>query len=149
MSTRKSVYQIIEADGKFSILLGILNQTPLGRVIQQDENPLTFFAPTDGAFYRMLQKKPHSPAFDAGKILIGEILGQHIIPGIALYTKDLRRRHSVTNLEGKILTIRHDDHRVFVGHAQILTPAATAQNGVVFAIDKVLLNQNIKQISSV
>jgi len=141
MTTRKSVYQIIETDEKFSILLNILDKTPLGRAMQHEENPFTFFAPTDGAFYQMLQQAPPTQTPDAGKILVAEILGQHIIPGVCLYTDALRQRDSVTNLEGKILVIRHDDHRTFINDAQILTPAASAVNGIVFAIDKVLLNK--------
>lgn len=137
MATRKSVYQIIETDEKFSILLKILDKTGIGKVMQYEEKPFTFFAPTDGAFYQMLQKND-GVLPDAGKILIASILGQHIIPGVLLYTDDLRRRNSITNLEGKTLTIRQDDYRVFIDDAQILTPAATAVNGVVFAVDKVL-----------
>jgi len=138
MTTRKSVYQIIEADEKFSILLKILNATGIGRAMQHEEQAFTFFAPTDGAFYQMFQTVTFSP--DIGKIPVAQILGQHIIPGIRLYTDDLRRRHSVKNLEGKPLHIKQEDHRIFVNDAQILTPAATALNGIVFAIDKVLIN---------
>jgi uncharacterized surface protein with fasciclin (FAS1) repeats len=141
MTTRKSVYQIIEADEKFSILLKILNKTGIGKAIQHEEQPFTFFAPTDGAFYQMFQKTQPvlTPEFD--KITVAPILGQHIIPGVLLYTDDLRRRNSVTNLEGIKLAIRQDAHRIFINDAQILTPAATAQNGIVFAINKVLLNE--------
>jgi uncharacterized surface protein with fasciclin (FAS1) repeats len=141
MTIRKSVYQIIEMDEKFSILLKILDKTPLGQAMQHEENPFTFFAPTDGAFYQMLQQTPHIEATETGKILVAEILGQHMIPGGCLYTDDLRQRHSVTNLEGKVLVIRQEDHRIFINDAQILTPASIAANGVVFAIDKVLLNE--------
>jgi uncharacterized surface protein with fasciclin (FAS1) repeats len=148
MTTKKSVYQIIERDEKFSILLNILDKTPLGRAMQHEENPFTFFAPTDGAFYQMLQQTPHIQALDAGKILVAEILGQHIIPGVCLYTEDLRRRSSVTNLEGKTLAIRQEDHRTFISGAQILTPAASAANGVVFAIDQVLLNEKSRRLFS-
>lgn len=141
MTTRKSVYQIIEEDQKFSILLNILNETGIGKAIQHEEKPFTFFAPTDGAFYRMFQKTPHFLSPDADKIPVVPVLGQHIIPGVLLYTEDLRRCKSVTNLEGKVLSIKHDSHRIFVNNAQILTPAVTAQNGIIFAIDKVLLNE--------
>ena len=147
-TSRKTVYQVIERDEKFSILLNILDETPLGRAIRHEENPFTFFAPTDGAFYRMMQQTPPSLMPDAGKILVAEILGQHIVPGVCLYTEDLRRLDSVVNLDGQTLIIRHDDNRVFIDDAQILTPAASAVNGVVFAIDKVLPNKETKGLQS-
>jgi len=141
MAIRKNVYQIIEADEKFSILFEILNKTGIGKAIRHEENPFTFFAPTDGAFYQIIQKAPDTPLPDIGKIPVASILSRHIIPGVLLYTDDLRSRQSITNLEGKTLMIKQDDHRVFIGAAQILTPATSALNGVVFAVDKVLLDE--------
>jgi len=142
MTIRKSVYQIIEADEKFSVLLKILDKTAFGKTMQDEDNPFTFFAPTDGAFYQMFHKTGQLQPPDFGKIMIDEILGQHIVPGVCLYTDDLRRRNSIDNLEGKRLLISQDDHRIFINDAQIVTPAATATNGVVFAIDKVLLDKD-------
>jgi len=71
--------------------------------------------------------------------LITSILGQHLIPGAALFSDDLRRRESVRTLEGTELKIRHDNHRIFLNDAQIVPSGIAATNGVIFAIDKVLL----------
>lgn len=139
MTNRKSVYEIMERDGKFSILLKLLNKTALGKALRHEEKPFTFFAPTDGAFYKLFQQVPSVLPEDISKILITPILGQHLIPGVCLYSDDLRLRSSVITLEGTTLEIRQDDHRIFVNDAQILTPGLPALNGVIFAIDKVLL----------
>jgi uncharacterized surface protein with fasciclin (FAS1) repeats len=138
MTIRKSVYQIIEADDRFSILLEILNRTGIGRAMQHEDRPFTFFAPTDGAFYRMFQSSSGEDSAEGRKILVASILGNHIIPSVALYSDDLRRRESVQSLDGKNLPLRSDDNRLFIGEAQIVSPAVPAENGVVFAVDRVL-----------
>jgi len=139
MANRKSVFDIIETDEKFSILLKILNKTGFGRALRHEEKPFTFFAPTDGAFYRLFQQGADQLIIKDSKILITSILGQHLIPGAALYSDDLRRRESVTALEGNVLEIHQDSHRIFINDAQIITAGIAATNGVVFAIDSLLL----------
>jgi uncharacterized surface protein with fasciclin (FAS1) repeats len=146
MSTRKTIFEIIETDEKFSILLRLLNQSGLGKAMRHEERPFTLFAPTDGAFYQLFQRQPTAFPAEGGKLMIAPILGQHLIPGVGLYTDDLRRRDSVTTLEGSQLRISHDDHRIFVNEAQILTAGTGASNGVVFAIDQVLLGEVDKTV---
>ena len=139
MANRKSVFDIIERDEKFSILLQILNKTGFGRAMRHEEKPFTFFAPTDGAFYQFFKQDADRSVNTGSKILITAILGQHLVPGVSLYSDDLRRKSSVTTMEGTALKIRRDNHRIFLNDAQILSPGMAAANGVVFAIDKVLL----------
>jgi transforming growth factor-beta-induced protein len=138
MSTRKSIFDVVETDGKFSILLQLLKKSGLGKAIRHEEKPLTFFAPTDGAFYLLFQRRPSLLPPDVGRLVIAPILARHLIPGVSLYTDDLRGRRSVVTMDGSALRLRHDDHRIFVNEAQILTAGVAASNGVVFAIDKVL-----------
>lgn len=138
MAGRKSVFDIIERDEKFSILLQILNQTGFGRAMRHEEQPFTFFAPTDGAFYQFFRQDADRVNYSNNKILITAVLGQHLIPGVSLYSEDLRGKSSLTTMEGTILEIHHDRHRIFLNEAQILSPGMAAVNGVVFAIDRVL-----------
>ena len=138
MANRKSVFDIIEQDEKFSILLQILDKTGFGRALRHEQKPFTFFAPTDGAFYQFFRQDADQAINTGSKILITSILGQHLVPGIALYSDDLRRKKSITTLEGVVLEIQQDNHRIFLNDAQILSPGIAATNGVVFAIDRVL-----------
>ena len=140
MANRKSVFDIIERDEKFSVLLELLNQTGFGRALRHEEKPFTFFAPTDGAFYGFFKQSADQSIQIDRKISITSILGQHIIPGVTLYSDDLRRRNVLLTLEGTQLKVQLDDQRIFVNDAQIITAGTAAINGVVFAVDKVLLN---------
>lgn len=84
-------------------------------------------------------KQDADRSIDPGyKILITSILGQHPIRGVSLYSDDRRRKISITTMEGTILKIHRDDHRIFLNDAQIILPGMAGANGVVFAIDKVL-----------
>jgi uncharacterized surface protein with fasciclin (FAS1) repeats len=139
VANRKSVFDIIERDEKFSVLLEVLNQTGFGRALRHEEKPFTFFAPTDGAFYGFFKQSGDQSVHIDRKISITSILGQHIIPGVSLYSDDLRRKSALLTLEGTRLKVRLDNHRIFLNDAQIITAGTAAINGVVFAVDKVLL----------
>jgi uncharacterized surface protein with fasciclin (FAS1) repeats len=139
MANRKNVFDIIERDEKFSVLLKLLNQTGFGRALRQEEKPFTFFAATDGAFHSFFQQSSDQSIHLDRKISIASILGQHIIPGVSLYSDDLRRKNVLITLERTRLKVRLDDHRIFVNDAQIITAGIAAINGVVFAVNKVLL----------
>ena len=143
MTNRKTVFDIIEQDEKFSILLRVLNETGFGRALRHEEKPFTFFAPTDGAFYQFFKQDADRLFNNGSKILITSILVQHLVPGVALYSDDLRSKSSVTTMDGVALKIHRDDHRIFLNEAQILSPGIAAANGVVFAIDKVLLTEGL------
>ena len=143
MANRKSVFDIIEQDEKFSILLRILNETGFGRALRHEEKPFTFFAPTDGAFYQFFNHDTDRSLITGSKVLITSILGRHLIPGVSLYSDDLRRKSSITTMEGTVLEIRRDNHRIFLNDAQILSPGMAAANGVVFAIDKVFQPEDL------
>jgi uncharacterized surface protein with fasciclin (FAS1) repeats len=141
---RKSVFEVIESDEKFSILLELLNCNAVGRALRHEENNFTFFAPTDGAFYKLLRQGAKGLTNCDEKILAAPIIGQHLVPGIALYSGDLRAKDSVTTLERTIIRIRHDAHRIFLNDAQIVSPGIGASNGVIFAIDRILLTEEQK-----
>jgi uncharacterized surface protein with fasciclin (FAS1) repeats len=113
MANRKSIFDLIEMDEKFSILLEILNKTGFGKALRHEEKPFTFFAPTDGAFYHFFRTGADQLINNDSKILITSILGQHLVPGVSLYSEDLRRKNSVTTSEGTILEIHQDAHRIF------------------------------------
>ena len=140
MANKKSVFDIIERDEKFSVLLKVLNQSGFGNAMLREEKPFTFFAPTDGAFYRFFQNSDELSLTNAGKIMVASILRQHLIPGVTLFSHDLRQKSFLTSMEGSRVSVRHDNHRIFVNGAQILTAGMAATNGVVFAVDKVLVN---------
>ena len=139
METKKEdVYEAIRQDERFTILSTILETTGIGEAMSNEREAFTFFAPTDIAF-RQLPKKAFSLLTSPeGSGLAALILGQHLVPNNYLYSSDLRAKTSVKTLHGNKLEITEQDNVLQLGEANILLPAITAVNAVIFPIDKVM-----------
>lgn len=101
------------------------------------EGPFTVFAPTDAAFSAI-------PAETLAAILAGpredlvDLLQYHVIPG-KVFSTDLSDGMMVETLQGDSLYIRTTDSTVTVNGATIVAADMQADNGVVHAIDQVLM----------
>lgn len=139
MANRKTVYDLIAENDNFSILLKILDSAEIAAELRNEHRLFTFFAPTDGAFFKTFQTNSLHQESDS-KIIANSILGRHLVPNSHLFSDDLRQRSSVVTLDETRLEIREQGHSLFLDGAQILTAGLPAANGVVFAVDKVLLD---------
>ncbi len=102
------------------------------------KGPFTVFAPSDLAFARFTDDE--LKAILANKSLLTSVLKNHVVAG-ALTANDVVNSDSVTTLEGKSLPVRVDAETgdVFIGEARITVSDISAANGVVHAIDTVLV----------
>ena len=96
----------------------------------------TVFAPTDEAFGKL-------PAGTIDLLLkdipeLKKIITYHVVSGGAIAT-DLIKLDSVTTLEGFKLKLDASEGNLKVGNAKVITPDLAADNGVIHAIDTVLL----------
>ena len=93
-------------------------------------------APTDAAFDRV----PNATLARLGrdKAALRTVLLLHVAEG-RLTAAKLTKRRSVKTLNGQRLAIRIRGGKVFVGGARVVTANVTASNGVIHAINKVLL----------
>ena len=96
----------------------------------------TVFAPTDEAFGKL-------PAGTIDSLLgdipaLKQILTYHVVSDRAI-ASDLIKLNSVTTLEGSKLKIDASEGNLKVGNAKVITPDLAADNGVIHAIDTVLL----------
>ena len=147
MKPAENVYEAIKHDARFTILVKILKITGIGEAMASEPQAFTFFAPTDEAFRRLSENALTLLLSVEGAGLVAAILGQHLVPRSYLYANDLRRRDSVKTLHGNKLSIREEDGGLRIEEANILMPAVTASNAVVFPVDKVLparRRENIK-----
>lgn len=97
----------------------------------------TVFAPTDEAFGKL-------PAGTIDSLLqdipaLKQILTYHVVSGRAAIATDLVKLDAVTTVEGSKLKIDASEGNLKVGNAKVITPDLTADNGVIHAIDTVLL----------
>jgi uncharacterized surface protein with fasciclin (FAS1) repeats len=133
--TGKNIVETAASAGKFKTLASLLKRAGLVKTLQ-GKGPYTVFAPTDAAF----DKVPNSTLAGLGrdKAALRSVLLLHVAEG-RLTAAKLTKRRSVKTLNGQRLSIRVRNGKVFVGGARVVTADVTASNGVIHAINKVLL----------
>ena len=134
-SADKNIVEKAGAAGTFKTLTSLLKQAGLVKALK-GKGPYTVFAPTDAAF----DKVPNATLARLGrdKAALRKVLLLHVAEG-RLTAAKLTKRRSVKTLNGQRLAIRVRGGKVFVGGARVVTANVTASNGVIHAINKVLL----------
>ncbi|WP_034646801.1 fasciclin domain-containing protein [Corynebacterium sputi] len=127
----------------FSTLVEALQAADLVETLQND-GPYTVFAPTNEAFAALpegtLDELLADPSGD-----LTEILTYHVIPGEVMAADVMEMDgETVETLQGEMLTIQIDGDAVWLMDAdgntvQVTDPDMTASNGVIHAIDGVLM----------
>ncbi len=72
------------------------------------------------------------------------ILEYHVIAGTAAYAKDLRDREEIKTLEGDDVEVHLSRDGVRINDSKVIIPNISASNGVIHAIDTVLLPPDLK-----
>lgn len=103
--------------------------------------PFTVFAPVDDAFAAIDPATLRGLSADTAALT--KVLTLHVVPGV--YTTDQLRTLSGTSLttaQGGTLLVEAKGEDVYVGGAKIAVPDIMASNGVVHAVDTVILQPN-------
>jgi len=127
------------ADGDFETLVAAVVEAELVDALKAD-GPFTVFAPTDEAFADLLDEL----GITADELLelddLADILLYHVVEG------DFRARDFVDDapveietLQGEKIKITVDNGKVYVNDAEVIDADIIASNGVIHAIDGVLL----------
>lgn len=96
--------------------------------------PFTVFAPTDEAFAKV--PKATLDALLADKAALAKVLTYHVVPGKVM-AADVKAG-KVKTVQGQELTITTDGG-VMVNNAKVVATDVAASNGVIHAIDTVLM----------
>jgi uncharacterized surface protein with fasciclin (FAS1) repeats len=101
--------------------------------------PFTLFAPTDEAF----EKIPPGALrrLLENKVQIAAIVNNHVVPGV-LSGDELRGSEPVSR-HGQVLTIASNDAGFTVNGARLTRQVIEASNGVIHAIDTVMLPEPV------
>merc|ERR1712039_1057225 len=100
--------------------------------------PFTVFAPTDDAFTALLQTLNVTKDELLAREDLATILQYHVINGQVL-SSELEPTQDVTTLSGDFLTVTNDGTTVMAGPATVVIADVVCNNGVIHAIDAVLL----------
>jgi uncharacterized surface protein with fasciclin (FAS1) repeats len=136
-SPEENIVQTAVAAGKFKTLATLLKQAGLVKTLE-GRGPYTVFAPTDAAFAKVPRATLERLA--RNKAALRSVLLLHVTKGRLTAAKVTKRR-SVKTLNGQRVAIRVRNGRVRVGRARVVTADVTASNGVIHAINRVLLRR--------
>jgi uncharacterized surface protein with fasciclin (FAS1) repeats len=121
--------------GQFTTLASLLRKARLVGALQ-GKGPFTVLAPTDAAFAKL--PKSTLAALGADRAKLRSVLLYHVIAGKAPAAKVVKLRSAKT-LNGQTIPIRVVGGKVFVGDARVVKTDVVASNGVIHAINQVLI----------
>jgi uncharacterized surface protein with fasciclin (FAS1) repeats len=131
----KNIVETAVAAGKFKTLASLAQQAGLAETLQA-KGPYTVFAPTDAAFAKVPKATLDKLAND--KAALRSVLLYHVAKGKLTAAKVVKKR-SIRTLNGERVRVRVRKRKVYVGGARVITPDVRASNGVIHAINKVLI----------
>ena len=123
------------ADGRFTTLAAALQAAGLVETLQ-GEGPFTVFAPTDEAFKKLPEGTVEALLQDIPALT--EILLYHVVAG-HFEAADVIARSELETVGGGLLTVKVEEGKVMINQAQVVIPDVKASNGVIHAIDSVLI----------
>lgn len=144
--SRPSIVDIATGNDNFQTLETALLTAELVEALS-GEGPFTVFAPTNAAFGKLNQRALKNTLQPDSRDRLTSILTYHVVPG-RLTASDLAERSFVTTLDGERLAISFDGS-LKLNDSRVLTANVEASNGIIHAIDTVLIpeRQNIAEVA--
>lgn len=145
----KNLFEIINEDETFSTLKTAVAAADLTNVLT-GKGPFTVFAPTNAAFSKIPNTTLNSLLQPSGKGALSGILTYHIVPGKLDSSQLIESinsndgRYNITTVQGEVLSFSLMEGNVFItditgASSLVITPDIAATNGMVHAIDAVVM----------
>jgi len=134
-SSAADIVDTAVAAGNFQTLVSAVEAAGLVDTLK-GEGPFTVFAPTDEAFAKIPQEQLESLL--ENKTQLTAVLTYHVIAGKVMST-DLTDDMAVATVQGDNVTINLDEDGFMVNDAKVVQADIECINGVVHAIDTVLM----------
>jgi uncharacterized surface protein with fasciclin (FAS1) repeats len=132
----QTILDIIVNSPDHVILEGLINDANLNGTFS-DTNPLTVFAPTDGAFGNLPGGVLQAMIDDPDGLLV-QVLTYHAAQN-NLFASNLFHGQEIFTINGATLEVTVNSSGIFINEALIIIEDIIASNGVVHVIDAVLL----------
>lgn len=127
--------------GSFKTLARAIEVAGLTQAVQQGGN-FTVFAPTDAAFAALPAGTLAKLLKPENRALLREVLAYHVVPSTVPSTA---LKSGVVKSLGGGLSVRVDPDKVVVNNASVIQADIAASNGVVHAVNRVLISSTMKQ----
>ncbi|HEU5104265.1 MAG TPA: fasciclin domain-containing protein [Solirubrobacterales bacterium] len=131
----KNIVETAAANPKFSTLVSLVKKAGLVGVLSGKTN-YTVFAPTNAAFAKVPKKTLNELA--SNKAMLKKVLLYHVLPGKVPASKVLKMKSAKT-AEGSKVTFEVRGDNAFVNDAKIIKTDVRCSNGIIHAINGVLL----------
>jgi uncharacterized surface protein with fasciclin (FAS1) repeats len=132
---QENIVETAVAAGSFNTLASLLEQADLAETLAGD-GPFTVFAPTDEAFAKVPKTTLDSLAADPEKLKA--VLLYHVVDG-ETRASEVAELSSAETLNGESVDLESGGGTVRVNGARVVQADVTASNGVIHAIDEVLI----------
>ncbi len=142
------IVEVATTDGDFDTLVSALQSARLNDTLS-GPGPYTLFAPTDEAFDKIPEEQLNDLITNSSQSNnLRSILTYHVVPGM-VYSSDLRNGLNLRTMEGSDLIITGDNASAMVNGARIVRSNITASNGVIHAIDTVLIPPSVSATTEI
>jgi len=146
--TAENIVEVAAADADFETLVSAVEAAGLAGTLS-GPGPFTVFAPTNEAFSEL----PSGVLADltTNESLRGTLRGiltYHVVPGRIL-SSDLADGMMLRTVEGGDLRVTIDNDSVMIDGANVVRPDINASNGVIHAIDAVLMPSTVSEAVAV
>ena len=130
------ILAVASSSGEFKTFVSAIQAAGLVEKFQA-KGPFTIFAPTDAAFAKLPKGTLEDLLKPANKAQLAGLLACHVVPG-KLMAEDCKTMKA-TNVSGQDLNITVKDGVVRCDGAQVVKADLIATNGVIHAIDTVII----------
>ena len=134
------IYEAVAYIDSFHTLATLIKASGLEKTLK-GKGPYTLFAPTDKAFSKLPPDCLQNLLKPENKAKLAALLGNLVVLG-KIMALDIIKMTSVKNIEGMPLRFYSSGDSIEVGRALILRANIEAQNGVIHAIDKIIMPES-------
>jgi hypothetical protein len=132
-----NIVETAVANGSFKTLVAAVTAADLATTLS-GVGPFTVFAPVDAAFEALPAATVETLVMPENKDQLTGILTYHVIAGKVM-SGDLTDGMTAETVNGQEVTIHLKDGKVFVNDAEVVIADVETSNGVVHAINKVIM----------
>src|SRR6056297_1300730 len=136
--------QVAQKNYNFTTLVGLIVDANLAETVATTE--LTVFAPTNAAFEALFAEvDPANLTADQ----LEEVILYHTIPGATIASGDLAAQQAPASTTGENLYITVDGDVVVNGNSTVVTADVASNNGIIHAVDTVLMPNAFVDVPSI
>ncbi len=132
-----NIVETAVSNGSFNTLVAAVKAAGLVETLSST-GPFTVFAPVDAAFAALPAGTVDTLVLPESKATLTGILTYHVVAGKVM-SSDLTDGMTATTVNGQPLTIHLRDGKVMVNGAEVIIADVDTDNGVVHAINAVLM----------